>query len=95
MQSAKRWQLFDLKNTYERRDLALCQGIVLVLPGRTNHVLQAIAPAVDLAAGHLYSPQVLLDAYHGVQLIARHCTHPARELTLLIIGPPIPIDRHD
>src|SRR3712207_8896908 len=61
-------------NADERGDLALCQGVKFGPAGRTDHVLQAVAAAVDLAARDLDGPQVFDDAYDGVQAVDRKST---------------------
>jgi hypothetical protein len=78
-----------LDDTHERRELALRQSVVLGLAGRVDQVFQAVGPAVNLAAGDLYRPQVLHDAHYGVAAVARHRVLLADVLPLLVVLPPV------
>ena len=83
------------KNTHERGDLALRQGVVLRLAGRADQILQAVGPAIYLAAGDLDRPQILDDSHHGVEAVARHRVAAPHELTLLVVLPPVAKHGHD
>src|SRR5919107_5632783 len=86
LQAGMRLALDDM---HERRELALRQSVVLGLAGRVDQVFQAVGPAVNLAAGDLYRPQVLHDAHYGVEAVARHRVLMADVLPLLIVLPPV------
>jgi len=83
-----------LDNAHERGELALRQSIVLGFAGRVDQIFQAVGPAVNLAAGDLDRPQILHDAHHGVEAVARHRVLVADVLPLLVVLPPIAKHAH-
>ena len=79
---------------YQRGDLALGQGVVVASAGGADQVFQAITAAIYFAAGDLDGPQVLHDANHGVEVVARRRFHAAYVLPFLEVLPPVTKDRH-
>src|ERR687894_2792766 len=62
---------------------------------RTDQILQAVGPAVHLAAGDLYGPEILDDAHHGVEAVARQRVLAPHEFTLLVVFPPVAKHGHE
>ena len=83
-----------LNDAYQRGDLALGQGVVVASSGGADQVFQAITAAIYFAAGDLDGPQVLHDANHGVEVVARRRFHAAYVLPFLEVLPPVTKDRH-
>ena len=83
-----------LYDAYQRRDLALGQGVVVALAGGADQVFQTITAAIYFTAGDLDGPQVLHDANYRVEVVARRRFHAAYVLPFLEVLPPVTKDRH-
>src|SRR5215203_6853916 len=83
-----------LYDAYQRGDLTLGQGVIRAPSGGADQVFQAIAAAIYFATGNLDRPQVLHDAHHGVEVVARGRLHPAYVLPFLEVLSPVTKDRH-
>jgi hypothetical protein len=83
-----------LYDAYQRRDLALGQGVVVALAGGADQVFQTITAAIYFTAGDLDGPQVLHDANYGVEVVSRRRFHAAHVLPFFEVPPPVAKDRH-
>jgi hypothetical protein len=83
-----------LYDAYQCGDLALGQGVVVASAGGADQVFQAITAAIYFAAWNLDGPQVLHDANHGVEVVARRRFQVAYVLPFLEVLPPVTKDRH-
>src|SRR3712207_5084057 len=86
----------QLNNTHERGDLALRQRVALarVPPRGLDEVLQAVRPAVHLAAGHLDRAEILDDPDHRVQPVPGRRVLAPDVLPILVEMPPVTEHAH-
>ena len=83
-----------LDNAYQWGDFAFGEGVVVAFAPGADHVFDAVAAAVDFAAGDLDGTKVFDDAYYGVEVVARRRLHATHVLTLLEVFSPVAKDRH-
>jgi hypothetical protein len=91
----------ELDDPHQGGELAIGQRIDLfALPGRTNQVFEAVAPAIDLAAGYLYGAEILDYLHHRIQAIPRNGVHAPGVFSLFetstsIIVAIVSVEGHD